>query len=92
MWDADAARAADAFHAAHAARYGHQLDLPVELVTLRVRVEAAAPDVKLGSASDDAGPIVGPAAFATADSTLWVAAGWTAARDAYGNWLLSRQA
>ena len=90
--DGDADRAAGAFHAAHAARYGHRLDLPVELVTLRVRVESPSPDIKMGSEPDDADPIVGPAAFATADSTLWVAAGWTAVRDAYGNWLLSRQA
>ncbi len=37
----------DAFHARHAAAYGHRLDLPVELVNLRVRVRAPAPDLTL---------------------------------------------
>jgi N-methylhydantoinase A len=32
----------DAFHRLHEARYGHRLDLPVELVNLRVRVTAPA--------------------------------------------------
>ncbi len=36
-----------AFHAAHAARYGHRLDAPVQLVALRVRLQAAAPSVDL---------------------------------------------
>ena len=31
----------DDFHRAHAQRYGHQLDIPVELVNVRVRVSAA---------------------------------------------------
>ena len=31
-------RVSDEFHAAHAQRYGHQLDIPVELVNVRVRV------------------------------------------------------
>jgi N-methylhydantoinase A len=33
-------KTADAFHALHRARYGHLLDLPVELVNLRVRLTA----------------------------------------------------
>ncbi|EXJ17164.1 hydantoinase/oxoprolinase family protein [Imhoffiella purpurea] len=41
------------FHRAHAATYGHRLDLSVELVNLRVRVRAPAPLLRLpeGSAS-----------------------------------------
>lgn len=37
----------EAFHAAHVARYGHRLDAPVQLVALRVRLQAAAPPVDL---------------------------------------------
>jgi len=39
---------ADAFHAAHATRYGHRLDAPVQLVTLRLRLQAEAPPLSLG--------------------------------------------
>ena len=37
---ADAAASAEAFHRLHQARYGHRLDQPVELVTLRLAVTA----------------------------------------------------
>ncbi|MBK1723056.1 hydantoinase/oxoprolinase family protein [Thiocystis violacea] len=39
--------AIQAFHARHEAAYGHRLDLPVELVGLRVRVRAPAPRPRL---------------------------------------------
>ena len=45
-WSGSAGTAA-AFHAAHQARYGHALDQAVELVNLRARVSAAAPDLTL---------------------------------------------
>lgn len=38
---------AEAFHRLHLERYGHRLDLPVELVNLRVRVTGAAPSLSL---------------------------------------------
>ena len=38
---------ARAFHAAHETRYGHRLELPVELVNIRLRVMADAPEVPL---------------------------------------------
>ena len=38
---------ATAFHAAHEQRYGHRLDLPIELVNLRVAVRAPRPDLYL---------------------------------------------
>ncbi|HDP90461.1 MAG TPA: hydantoinase/oxoprolinase family protein [Thioalkalivibrio sp.] len=41
------ARAADDFHAAHREAYGHALDMPVELVNLRVGLAGAAPPVHL---------------------------------------------
>jgi N-methylhydantoinase A len=41
------AATAEAFRALHHARYGHDLDLPIELVNLRVRLSAPAPAVTL---------------------------------------------
>lgn len=41
----------EAFHLSHQARYGHRLDLPVELVNLRARVIAARSDMILPPAS-----------------------------------------
>ena len=37
----------EAFHAAHAARYGHRLDVPVLLVALRLRLQAPPPPLRL---------------------------------------------
>ena len=88
-WGADAA---DAFHAAHRARFGHALDMPVELVNLRVRVSAPAERVAAAPRAGDARTVVGPAIVATQDSTLWVAEGWTAEEDGSGNWRLGRGA
>ncbi|MEA3275775.1 MAG: hydantoinase/oxoprolinase family protein [Pseudomonadota bacterium] len=45
----------ESFHRLHRRRYGHRLDLPVELVNLRVRVTAAPADLSLprpGAAGD----------------------------------------
>lgn len=52
-WQGGVATAA-AFHEQHTARYGHRLDLPVELVNLRVRVTA--PPLTLDLAGCDARP------------------------------------
>jgi len=41
------AASAEGFHQAHQGRYGHRLDLPVELVNLRVRVRGPEPDLSL---------------------------------------------
>ena len=38
---------AEAFHAAHLARYGHRLDAPVQLVALRRRLQATPPPLRL---------------------------------------------
>jgi N-methylhydantoinase A len=40
----------EAFHRLHAERYGHRLDLPVELVNLRARVTAPPPALQLATA------------------------------------------
>jgi N-methylhydantoinase A len=54
-----AAATTRAFHARHQERYGHQLDLPVELVNLRVRVRAPAPSWQLPAVDRSHRP-VGP--------------------------------
>lgn len=58
-WSAALSETVDAFHRAHEHRYGHCLDLPVELVTLRVRAEAPAPTLALPERPEgnDASPV-----------------------------------
>lgn len=118
-WSGTIDATVNAFHHAHEHRYGHRLDLPVELVTLRVRAEAPAPTLALPERSDghDADPVgkqhvhgvehevpvyrmsalvrgqrlQGPALVAAADSTLWLASGWQAVVDRWGNLLLERR-
>ncbi len=40
-------QATEAFHAAHALRYGHRLSVPVEMVNVRVALRAASPTMNL---------------------------------------------
>ena len=47
-------QAETAFHVAHEARYGHRMDLPVELLNLRMSVSGPAPDIVL---ADTAGQV-----------------------------------
>ncbi|MCA1798212.1 MAG: hydantoinase/oxoprolinase family protein [Xanthomonadaceae bacterium] len=82
--------AAAAFEALHETRYGHALPLPVELVNLRVRVEAPAEQPRLPTVGGAGEKRRGPQAVVTADATLWIAEGWEAERDALGNWMLQR--
>jgi N-methylhydantoinase A len=42
-WQGDMNALADEFHAAHKARYGHSLSLPLEIVNVRVQVQAPKP-------------------------------------------------
>ncbi len=87
----DAASAADLFHAEHQSRYGHHLELPVELVNLRVTVSSPTPPLNMtGPARNAADVIEGPAVVATSESTLWLAPGWRAQPDALGNLALTR--
>lgn len=86
-WSEDAAAA---FEALHETRYGHALPLPVELVNLRVRVEAPAEQPQLPTVAGAGERRHGPQAVVTADATLWIAEGWEAERDALGNWMLRR--
>jgi N-methylhydantoinase A len=45
----------EAFHRHHRDRYGHRLDLPVELVNLRVRVRGPVPDLTLPRVAESGG-------------------------------------
>jgi len=53
------AKSRDAFHEAHRAMYGHALDIPVELVNLRVGLSAAAhpPDLPRGRVASGNAPV-----------------------------------
>lgn len=54
------ASVARAFHAAHEDRYGHALDLPVELVNVRCGLSAPVPDLRLPALAS--GPSAPPVA------------------------------
>ena len=51
-------QAAEAFHGLHAQRYGHRLDVPVELVNVRVALRASPPtmDLQRQAGADGAKP------------------------------------
>lgn len=69
----DKSTAAAAFHAAHAARYGHRLALPVELVNLRLSLRGPAPALNLdaaGAVADDTHDTT-PLHGVTAAAPLW---------------------
>jgi len=46
-WQGDCGGSAEAFHLAHQERYGHRLDLPVELVNLRLKLQGPQPALPL---------------------------------------------
>lgn len=58
-------RSREAFHAAHRARFGHDLRQDVELVNLRLGLQGPAPEMRLPPLSPR------PEAMATARVTLW---------------------
>ncbi|HYW04212.1 MAG TPA: hydantoinase/oxoprolinase family protein [Gammaproteobacteria bacterium] len=113
----EAAAARQAFHRAHAVRYGHAMDLPVELVNVRVNVRGPVPDIPLetlpsarpGEEAPSRAPLHGigepvpvwsrdalgagaqlrgPALVTETVSTTFVAPGWEARVDPWGNLLL----
>lgn len=102
-----ATSAADAFNDAHKSRYGHNLERDIELVNLKVHLEAAAMNISLpgwaaspGGNTD--GPFVakghlgvgesikGPLSITEQHSTTYVAEGWQASLDRFGDLLLSK--
>lgn len=47
VWKGDGAASAEAFHLAHQGRYGHRLELPVELVNLRLSLRGPSPQLPI---------------------------------------------
>lgn len=84
------------FDAEHAARYGYSdTDAELELVTIRVSAEDAAPAVALTPPAGMPAPgshIDGPAVLRLPESTVLVPAGWAGAVDATGMLVLERVA
>lgn len=118
-WMGSALEAGRKFEELHLKRYGHRLDLPVELVNLRAAVSAPAPLTRLppwrgGGAARPLGRfsvhgigapvpcfrreslaagvrLTGPAILVEALATSWLAPGWNAEVDEFGNLLLGRK-
>jgi N-methylhydantoinase A len=94
------------FSRCHRQRYGHALDHPVELVSIRVRARGPAlvPKARhfgIPKSSDQGcgldraqvaklGGVSGPVSIVDPIGTTWVAAGWRARTDSAGNLLLER--
>jgi N-methylhydantoinase A/oxoprolinase/acetone carboxylase beta subunit len=90
------------FTAAHHARYGFALDVPVEMVSARCVRSGPMTNVTLGRCGvtrwngdelvDDGGPfdatLTGPRVVELPDATLFVAPGWTARALPLGGWVL----
>ncbi len=85
---------AAAFEADHEQRYGwREPETPVELVTVRLTVIEAGPDVRLaGEQPDAARPVTGPAVLHLPETTVAVPQGWAGAADATGTLVLERRA
>ena len=83
---------AAAFETDHERRYGwREPQTPVEIVTVRLTVIEAGPDVRL--AGDDAtagGRVTGPAVLHLPETTVAVPEGWAGAVDATGTLVLER--
>jgi N-methylhydantoinase A/oxoprolinase/acetone carboxylase beta subunit len=81
------------FESAHRRRNGFtRAGSPIEVVALRAVARLQSP-VRLAELPDPGnrrGPVKGPAVVSEADCTVWVAAGWTAAIDQGGAWILTR--
>jgi len=58
-WGGDIAEASEAFHLAHQERYGHRLELPVELVNLRLQLRGPTPELPI-CAVEEAGESIVP--------------------------------
>jgi N-methylhydantoinase A len=54
-WGDDIAASEEAFHLAHQERYGHRLELPVELVNLRLQLRGPSPELPIMALHGEAG-------------------------------------
>lgn len=54
-WQSDRQASAEAFHQLHRERYGHRLELPVELVNLRLQLTGPTPQLPISADSDSTG-------------------------------------
>ena len=91
-WDPAAPETAlaEAFHSAHAARYGDaEPGREVEAVSLRLAAERPGTDPDL-PAGDAGRAVRGPAVIPMDGATCWVGEGWTARTDAIGGVVLER--
>jgi len=61
--DAGCPGSAEAFHMAHQERYGHSLDLPVELVNLRLQLQGPRPQLSLAQFETE--EAAGPSSYTT---------------------------
>ncbi|MGE0861997.1 MAG: hydantoinase/oxoprolinase family protein [Gammaproteobacteria bacterium] len=105
-WSGDCAALAERFEAEHRRRYGHALERPLEVVNLRLALEAPAarlPALAPVGAGDPRGSAVrrvadlgagesvaGPAVLVGEGGTAWLAPGWRATADVARNLHLER--
>lgn len=90
---------AEGFHRAHEELHGYRLDMPIELVNLRVEA-LGEPALTIDAVRDacrasrqagaDKEVVEGPNIVATADATVYVAENWRARPDGCGSLLLER--
>ncbi len=57
-WRGDINEAAESFHLAHQERYGHRLELPVELVNLRLQLRGPTPELPINVMQESDGKLV----------------------------------
>lgn len=95
----DPASCQERFHDVHRARFGHALDAPVELVSIRLRAAGEAPPLTLDGADApklwrsgpltrsnawDGNPVRGPGTLLDRTGACWIGTGWQARRDEHG--------
>jgi N-methylhydantoinase A len=80
---------AEAFHQAHAERYGYaDRGRPIELVAIRTAEVRPAPEIELRG--DEPRRVTGPALLELHGSTGWVPGGWVGKSDQHGTWIVTR--
>jgi N-methylhydantoinase A/oxoprolinase/acetone carboxylase beta subunit len=81
----------DDFHDEHARRNGYsRRDAPVEVVVLRARARIESPVAIEGLPASPRSAVVGPAAVAEPDCTIWVPSGWSGRAGTDGSLVIER--